>query len=69
MRLNGLNGSFRDDNTSYYGKEMKEMKASAVCKYALAITYGIYMGKFLGVCTKSFVEGLAEGLTEQIKSK
>lgn len=45
------------------------MKASTVCKYALAITYGISMGKFLGDLTKAAADGLAEGLTSSIKPK
>lgn len=45
------------------------MKASTACKYALAITYGVVMGKYLGVLTKSFADGLIEGLYENIKSE
>lgn len=45
------------------------MKATTLCKYALAITYGVCMGKFLGELTEAFVGGLAEGLTSNIKSK
>lgn len=45
------------------------MKASTLCKYALAITYGICMGKFLGELTKAGADGLAEGLLSVTESK
>ena len=69
MKQNGLDGDIRVDNNSYYGKETIKMKASTACKYALAITYGVCMGKFLAGATKAFVGGLAEGLASDIKSK
>ena len=45
----------------------KKMKASTVCKYALAIAYGVSMGKFLGELTKGFADGFAEGLLSVIE--
>lgn len=45
------------------------MRAKTLCKYALAITYGVCMGKFLGDLTKAFTDGLAEGLVSNIKTK
>ena len=45
------------------------MKAKTLCKYALAITYGVCVGKFLGGYTKAFADGIIEGLASQIESK
>lgn len=45
------------------------MKASTACKYAVAITFGITVGKALGEFTKGFSYGVLEALLETKKSK
>lgn len=45
------------------------MKATTLCKYAVAITYGFCMGKFLAGATESFVGGLATGLRSKDNSE